>query len=102
MFSQTWKSVEEVDKNLMEMLNAQNYNVTDYFKSTDSAVPKTPTNPDDEKKKRDTEIYYFEVCLLFDVCPQNYMHNFGSQSNTSHQFTVSKMLSALLIGQKVG
>ena len=65
MFSQTWKSVEEVDKNLMEMLNAQNYNVTDYFKSTDSAVPKTPTNPDDEKKKRDTEIYYFEVCLWF-------------------------------------
>lgn len=57
---QTWKSVEEVDKNLMEMLNAQDYDMAEAFKA-DSSPPKTPTSPEGRKKIVDTENYYFEV-----------------------------------------
>lgn len=48
----------------MDILNAQDYDVSEVFKSEPSA-PKTPTAPEDKKKKLDIENSYFKVIYHF-------------------------------------
>ncbi|XP_067937125.1 SLIT-ROBO Rho GTPase-activating protein 1-like isoform X2 [Watersipora subatra] len=55
---ETWKSVETVDKNLAEMLNAKDYDMADAFRF--DSPPTKNSNSDARKKRVDTEAYYIE------------------------------------------
>ena len=57
---QTWKSVEAVDKSLVDMINVKNYDMTEVF-SAESPVVKPAVTPEMRKKRFETEEYYFEV-----------------------------------------
>ena len=62
--------MEAVDKTLMDLLNAQDYNMAEKFK-TDNSLPRSPTNLDDKRKRKiDTEAFYFQVRRILEFSTQ--------------------------------